>query len=165
MACEQLLAAYNKAYKQYLADLASEKTVDSVPLSILRAAGAKSYYAGLAYHYCISQSLRIQPLFDLSGQWSYDGVPGPVVSVAMNSISIDMSAYNRPTAFGMFLDQSDITVTFPDDKTYTGKLVRKGVTGQYNPPEFIMWSNNSEWSKYYQHLVNKGPAARELAYS
>jgi hypothetical protein len=83
-------------------------------------------------------NVAIQPVIDISGQWAVGGVPGPVVSVDGNSISIDMSAYKRPTASGSFVDASDITVKFPDDKTYTAKLVA---------PNTIEWSNNSSWTK------------------
>jgi hypothetical protein len=49
-----------------------------------------------------------------------------------------MSAYRRPSASGSIVDASTITVTFPDDKTYTGKL---------QPPNTILWSNGSTWTK------------------
>jgi hypothetical protein len=83
-------------------------------------------------------NVAIQPVIDLTGQWAVGGVPGPVISVNGNSISIDMSAYNRPTALGSFVNSSGITVHFPDDKTYTGTL---------QPPNTIQWSNNSAWTK------------------
>jgi hypothetical protein len=83
-------------------------------------------------------NVAIQPLIDLTGQWAAGGVPGPVISVTGNSISIDMSANKRPTALGSFVTSSSITVNFPDDKTYTGTL---------QPPNTIHWSNNSAWTK------------------
>ena len=55
-----------------------------------------------------------------------------------NSISIDMSALHRPTASGTVLSSSDISVNFPDDKTYTAVL---------QAPNVIRWSNNSSWTK------------------
>ena len=55
-----------------------------------------------------------------------------------NALSVDMSAYHRLTAHGTILDSSDITVTFPDDRTYTGALQAPGT---------IRWSNNSMWTK------------------
>jgi hypothetical protein len=78
------------------------------------------------------------PVFDLTGQWASGGVPGPIISVNANLIGVYMAAYHRPDAYGSILDNSDITVTFPDDKTYTGKLI---------PPHTIAWSNNSAWTK------------------
>lgn len=83
-------------------------------------------------------NVAIQPVIDLAGQWAVGGVPGPVISLSGNSISIDMSAYKRPLAVGSFVDSSSITVNFPDDKTYSAKL---------QPPNTIEWSNNSTWTK------------------
>jgi hypothetical protein len=82
----------------------------------------------------------IKTVIGLAGKWEIAGVVGPVISVSANAISIDMSAYHRPDAYGSILDGSDITVTFPDDKTYTGKLERPGT---------IQWSNNSAWTKVF----------------
>ena len=80
----------------------------------------------------------ITTLIDLNGTWAIGSVPGPVISVSGNSLSVDMSASKRPTATGSILDRSDITVNFPDDKTYTAKL---------QLPNLIEWSNNSAWTK------------------
>jgi hypothetical protein len=90
------------------------------------------------WHTSQGPSFSITTVIDLNGTWASGGVPGPVISINGDSISVDMSAYKRPTASGLVLDSSDITVTFPDDKTYTGKL---------QPPNRIEWSNNSEWTK------------------
>jgi len=76
----------------------------------------------------------IKTIFDLNGKWS----GGPVISVSGNAITVDMTALKRPTAHGSVTDASDITVTFPDDKTYTGKL---------QGPNKIIWSNNTTWTK------------------
>ena len=87
------------------------------------------------------QALLITPtrtVLDLRGTWASGGVPGPVISVIGNALSVDMSAYKRPQASGSIVDASDIRVTFPDDKTYTGKL---------QLPNRILWSNNSIWTK------------------
>ena len=80
----------------------------------------------------------IKTVIDLNGKWASGGSPGPVISVTGNAITVDMSAYKRPTAHGSVIDASSITVTFPDDKVYTGKV---GV------PNSIRWSNNSAWTK------------------
>ncbi len=80
----------------------------------------------------------IDTVFDLNGIWESGGTPGPVISVSGNAISVNMSAYNRPTATGSVVDSSDITVTFPDASTYTGRLQAPGT---------IVWSNNSSWTK------------------
>jgi ricin-type beta-trefoil lectin protein len=89
----------------------------------------------------------IRPLIDLNGRWTVDGNPGypaVVISVASTSISFDMSAYNRPNAYGSFVDSSTIKIIFPDiqatsleEKTYTGRLER---------PNVIRWPG-SIWKK------------------
>lgn len=86
----------------------------------------------------VSTIASIIPIINLNGKWASGGAPGPVITVSGNSISVDMSAYHRPAAYGTIVDNGDITVTFPDDKTYTGKL---------QPPSTIVWSNNSTWTK------------------
>jgi hypothetical protein len=79
------------------------------------------------------------PAFNLNGTYN-DGFgrpPGPVISVQGQAISVDMSRFHRPTAHGTFIDETHISVTFPDDRTYTGVL---------NPgSRAILWSNNSIW--------------------
>src|SRR5262249_23771616 len=57
---------------------------------------------------------------NLNGYWT-DGSPrNAVISVSRRSFSIDMSAFGRPTANGRIDGPSDITASFPDDKTYKG---------------------------------------------
>jgi hypothetical protein len=80
----------------------------------------------------------IHTVIDLNGRWT-DGSPrSAVISAAFTSLTVDMSAYHRPAAHGSIVDGSTITVTFPDDATYTGKL---------QPPNLIRWSNGSAWRK------------------
>jgi len=86
----------------------------------------------------ITTAPSIQTVLDLRGAWASGGVAGPFISVTGNSISIDMSASHRPTASGSVLDGTHISVNFPDDKTYTAVL---------QPPNVILWSNNSSWTK------------------
>jgi phospholipase C len=86
----------------------------------------------------------IQTVIDLNGRWGSGGVLGPVITVHGNSISIDMSALKRPTAVGTVVNGSDISVTFPDDKTYSGVL---------QPPGTIRWSNNSTWTKFDTSVI------------
>jgi hypothetical protein len=79
----------------------------------------------------------IATVTELNGYWT-DGSPrNAVISVSRRSFSIDMSAFGRPTATGTIDDSADITAIFPDDKTYTGQLVRNA----------IRWSNGSQWTK------------------
>jgi hypothetical protein len=75
---------------------------------------------------------------NLNGAWTAGGPQRALISSAFTSLTIDMSAFSRPTAHGSILDSSTITVTFPDDKTFTGKL---------QPPDAIRWSNGSAWRK------------------
>jgi hypothetical protein len=82
--------------------------------------------------------LSIQTVVDLEGTWAYAGVPGPRISESFASLTVDMSAYHRPTASGSVLDASTISVTFPDDATYTATL---------RPPGTLVWSNGSTWTR------------------
>ena len=86
----------------------------------------------------------IQTVIDLNGRWMSGGVLGPAITVHGNSISIDMSAYHRPTAVGTVINGSGISVTFPDDKTYSGVL---------QPPGTIRWSNNTTWTKFDTSVI------------
>ncbi len=86
----------------------------------------------------------IETVIDLNGQWMSGGVLGPAITVHGNSISIDMSALKRPTATGTVLGSSEISVNFPDDKTYTGALQKPGA---------IVWSNNTSWSKFNTSVI------------
>jgi hypothetical protein len=81
-------------------------------------------------------------VFDLYGTWT-DGPgrgPGPVIVVLGTNLQVNMSAFHRPVANGSILNRSTISVTFPDDRTYTGQLVAPGT---------ILWSNNSTWTKLF----------------
>jgi hypothetical protein len=77
-------------------------------------------------------------IFDLNGKWTGGTGPGPFISVNANDISVDMSAFGRPTAHGSVIDSSTISVTFPDDRTNTGRLLS---------PNSILWSDNTLWTK------------------
>ena len=71
----------------------------------------------------------------LTGRWTDGSARSAAISV---TVTVDMSAWGRPTAHGSFVDASTIRVTFPDDATYTGTLVA---------PDLIRWSNNSTWRR------------------
>jgi phospholipase C len=86
----------------------------------------------------------IETVIDLNGKWMSGGVLGPAITVQGNSISIDMHALNRPTATGTVVSASEISVHFPDDKTYSGALQKPGA---------IVWSNNSSWSKFNTSVI------------
>jgi hypothetical protein len=79
-------------------------------------------------------------VIDLNGRWLPQGYSNvAVVSVASTSISVDMSACNQPNAYGSIVDSSTISVTFPADKTYTGK---------FELPNVIRWTpGGAFWKK------------------
>ena len=85
-----------------------------------------------------SSSVAVKPVIDLNGRWASGGTPGPAISVSAAALTVDMSAYHRPAAHGSIVNDHTITVTFPDDSTYTGTL---------QPPNAIRWSNGSVWTK------------------
>jgi hypothetical protein len=74
-------------------------------------------------------------VFDLNGKYSAGGVPGPIVHLSGNVITVDMSAYHRPNATG--------TLVLPD------KAVPNGTYDVYfTPPNTIMFQQNkSKWQK------------------
>jgi len=73
-----------------------------------------------------------------AGTWQYDGRPGPVVTQSGSRLTVDMSAYRRPTATGRITAPATASVRFPDDATFTGVLVS---------PSCIQWSNGTTWTK------------------
>src|SRR5215208_6984115 len=75
-----------------------------------------------------------QSMINLDGRWTVEGSGYAIISVKSSSITIDMHAFGRPTAHGSVLNASTITVNFPVDRTYTGKL---------EPLNKIRWSNGT----------------------
>ncbi len=76
----------------------------------------------------------------LRGMWTDGSTRSAVISEEWaGAILIDMSAFNRPAARGWFVTGNTITVNFPDDKTYTGKVS--------DVPNRITWSNGTAWVK------------------
>jgi hypothetical protein len=116
----------------------------AVELSRTQGIAAELAFIGIPGFQQILQSWKnfvtapITTVINLNGSWASGGVTGPVIAVHNNAISIDMSFYKRPSAFGFVVDSTDIMVTFPDDSTYTAKL---------QTPKTIAWSNNSSWTK------------------
>jgi hypothetical protein len=86
----------------------------------------------------------IKTLVELNGLWT-DGVRNAAISSQFTSISVDMSAFNRPVANGSIVSGSTIKVTFPDDATYTGTL---------HAPNRISWSNGSVWTKVVNTVID-----------
>ena len=69
-----------------------------------------------------------------NGVWAGNSV----IRIKGNNVSIDMSSFNRPTATGKVIGPDSIKVNFPDDRTYTGKLVSKNR---------INWGGNNNWDR------------------
>jgi hypothetical protein len=71
------------------------------------------------------------PVFDLSGSYHVGGPAHPVMSQLGGSLTVDMSAFGRPTATGVVIscgsDYMYIWVRFPDDHAYTGVVQALGV--------------------------------------
>src|SRR5262249_29854778 len=87
----------------------------------------------------------IETVIDLNGRWmTPGGLLGPAITVHGNSISIDMSPLGRPSADGTVVDTADISVRFPDARTYTGVLEKPGT---------IRWDNNSTWTKFNPSVI------------
>lgn len=89
----------------------------------------------------------------VNGQWYFKGSPGPIITQKGRQLSVDMSAYGRPTATGKFLNETQIEVTFPDDATFIGTLNLRGR---------ISWNNGTVWdaqnfSGTWQFLGRPGP--------
>jgi hypothetical protein len=80
----------------------------------------------------------VRTTIDLNGRWTGGGPQNIVISAAFSLIAVDMSQFGRPAAHGFIVDGSTISVTFPDDATYTGIL---------QAPATIRWSNGSAWRK------------------
>jgi len=80
----------------------------------------------------------VNTVLDLSGDWT-DGSPWiAVINAGPTSLAVEMSDFDRPDAHGAIDNPTTITVTFPDDKTYTATL---------QAPNVIRWSNGSTWTR------------------
>ena len=80
----------------------------------------------------------LNTVFDLNGSWTDGGGRRALILETINSITVDMSDYDRPAAQGSIVNSSTIKVNFPDDREYTGTL---------ELPNKIRWSNGSSWTK------------------
>ncbi len=88
---------------------------------------------------------RTNTTLNLNGNWTDGSSRSAVIFVEFTSLTVDMSDFIRPTAHGVIVDASTITVTFPDDATYTGQL---------QPPDTITWSNGSVWTKIISTVMD-----------
>ena len=74
----------------------------------------------------------------VNGQWYFLGQPGPIITQSGDLLTVDMSAYRRPTAAGRVTAPANASVRFPDDATFNAILVS---------PSCIQWSNGTTWTK------------------
>ncbi len=90
--------------------------------------GSSDEYAQLQQYHCTSNNAAqnfwqtVLQVVDLNGNWTDGSTRSAVIYVGSASITIDMSDFGRPNANGSIVNVSTITVTFPDDRTYTGQL-------------------------------------------
>ncbi|MFL6118000.1 PASTA domain-containing protein [Actinophytocola sp.] len=85
-----------------------------------------------------SASATTPTVFDLNGFYNSGEPANPVISNVNDVLTIDMSRLGRPAANGVVLTSDTIIVTFPDDGTFTAKLVAPGS---------VLWSNSTVWTK------------------
>lgn len=108
--------------------------------------------AQLQQYHCTSNNLAqnfsqkfLELRMNLNGRWTDGSTRSAVISSGrFGHIVIDMSAFSRPAARGQFdfADPTTITVNFPDDGIFTGKVSPWQVS-----PTRITWSNGSVWTK------------------
>jgi hypothetical protein len=103
--------------------------------------GANSQYAT---NTTITSMAAITPVFDLNGKYTAGGAPGPIIHLSGNIISVDMSAYHRPSATGTLILPTYGRITFPDDKS-----VPNGTYDVYftAPNTVAFQQNKSTWQK------------------
>jgi hypothetical protein len=107
-------------------------------------AGGVPYTGVTRMYLTLTSAALISPIFDLAGAWAPIGIQQqPVISVNANYLSVDMSAFNRPTATGTILDRSHIVVNFPASQNNPAQTV----TAELQPPDTIAWSNGTFWKK------------------
>jgi hypothetical protein len=88
---------------------------------------------------------EVSTVLNLNGDWTDGSNKNATISVDFASLTVNMSAFGRPTATGSVDGWDNITVTFPDDATYSGHL---------EAPNRIRWSNNSVWTKVVNTLMD-----------
>jgi len=78
---------------------------------------------------------KVKGSLDLSGCWGDEG--SSITQSSSGALEITMGS--RPNASGSFTSPTTISVTFPDDATYTGTVNSSGT--------LISWSNGTAWRK------------------
>lgn len=100
---------------------------------------------------------RVVACSPLNGTWFYSG-KGIPVSLRGDRVTVNMSAFRRPTATGRMLSPTQLRVTFPDDGTFVGTLDGQGQ---------ISWNNSTVWQATqfagtWQHEGKWGPQIQQL---
>ena len=102
--------------------------------TVLTAVGAGAAQAGTA---------AAPNLTSLTGHWTDDGTSKPSIiqsGSGGDSLVVDMSFANRPTAFGRVTSVTSFFVTFPDAGRFTGTILSDNV---------VQWSNGSVWRRVF----------------
>ena len=107
-------------------------------IGLLAVAGAALFAVAAPASAAPAVAAATPVVFDLNGTYSDGGSARPVITNNNDILTVDMSSQRRPTASGVVINSDTILVTFPDDATYTAKLLAPGT---------IRWSNGSSWSK------------------
>ena len=84
-------------------------------------------------------------VLNLAGDWTAGGAAVARISIDVQDLTVDMSAFHRPKAHGSIVDWDKITVKFPDDGQFTGTL---------EAPRRIRWSNNTVWTKVVPTIID-----------
>jgi hypothetical protein len=77
--------------------------------------------------------------FDINGDYSVGGPARPRICTRYNLLTVDLSAFGRPTANGVVHNRYTISVTFPDDTTHYAHLDYQTRT--------INWLNGTVWTQ------------------
>ncbi len=106
---------------------------------------------------CMALAANAGAQSEFNGTWGGNNGKA-VITVTGNAVAVDMSKGNRPNATGKVIDAKTITVTHPDDKTYTGVLVNK---------DQIDWGNDNIWTRTstIQMWIKGSGLGKEITYS
>lgn len=122
------------AFHQSTAALLSSTTLIALACSMTSPSNAAGFPPGQSVR--IAQAAASTVCLPVNGQWYFSGRPGPIITQSGDLLTVDMSAYRRPTATGRILSPTQIQVTFPDDATFVGTLNGRGQ---------INWNNGTVW--------------------
>jgi len=118
------------------------------------AAGSDADYAQLQQYHCTSdnpaqnfrQDFTPNPtVVELTGVWTDGTSHRTAISLRAGTLTIDMSEFHRPDAYGTVEFGRDIDATFPDDSTHAGRI---------HEPNIIGWDNHSQWTKVVNTVLD-----------